>query len=132
MCYLRPGYTISDYLSCRITFLNPVKKALRSMRVYTKPGKQFRDTILCQHDFITSTIFVVSFAYLSSSRTTSLTLKPSDYQSDIWGRFVSDYDVYTRNKTLRIVPDPFSYHLLMRSSHTGLLEQSVSDSSGAI
>ena len=108
-------YTISDYFSCRIIFLNPVQKTLRSMSVYTKPGKQPSDTISCQNNFITSTIFAVFFAYLPINRSTSFALKPSCYQSEIWKRFVSDYDVFTWNKTVQIVPDPFSYHLLMRS-----------------
>ena len=34
----------------------------RSMSVYTKPGKQSSDTISCQNNFITFTIFVVFFA----------------------------------------------------------------------
>ena len=35
------------------------------MSVYTKPGKHPSDTISCQSNFITSTIFVVFFAYFS-------------------------------------------------------------------
>ena len=76
--------------------------------------KQPCDTISCQNNFITSVIFVVFFAYVKQS-TTSFALKPSCYQSEVWERFVSDYDVYTLNKTVQVVPDPFSYHLLMRS-----------------
>ena len=36
------------------------------MSVYTKPRKQPSDTISCQNNFITSTIFVIFFAYLPS------------------------------------------------------------------
>ena len=85
------------------------------MSVYTKPGKQPSDTISCQNDFITSTIFIVFFACLPSNRSTSFAFKPSYYPSEVWERFVSDYDVYTWYKTVRVVPDPFSYHLLMWS-----------------
>ena len=84
-----------------------------SFSVYTKPVKQPSDANSCQNNFITST--VVFLAYLPSNRSTSLALKPSYYQRDVWERFVSDHDVFTRNKTVQIVPDPFSYHLLMRS-----------------
>ena len=52
-------------------------KTLRSMGVYTKPGKQPSDTISCQNNFITSTIFIVFFAYLPSNRSTSFALKLS-------------------------------------------------------
>ena len=85
------------------------------MSVYTKPGKQPSGTISCQNNFITSTIFVVFLAYLPSNRSTSFALKPFCYQSKVWERFVTDYDAYTLSKTVRIVPDSFSYHLLMRS-----------------
>ena len=115
ICRFELIYTISDYFSCRISFLNPVQKTLRSMSVYTKPGKQPSDTISCQNDFITSTIFIVFFACLPSNRSTSFALKPSYYPSEVWERFVSDYRVYTSYKTVRVLPDPFSYHLLMRS-----------------
>ena len=67
----------------------------RSMSVYTKPEKQPSDTISCQDNFITSSIFVVFFAYLPSNRSTSFALKQSYYQSEVWERFVSDYDAYT-------------------------------------
>ena len=33
-------YTISDYLSCRIIFMNPVRKMLQSVNVYTKSSTQ--------------------------------------------------------------------------------------------
>ena len=85
------------------------------MNVYTKPGKQTSDIILCQNAFITSTIFIVFFACLPSNQSTSFTLKPSYYPSEVWEHFVSDYDVYAWYKTVRVVPAPFSYHLLMRS-----------------
>ena len=75
--------------------MNPVQKTLRSMSVYTEPGKQPSDTISCQNNFITSAIFIVFFPYLPSNRSTSFALRPSCYQSDVWERFVSDYDVYT-------------------------------------
>ena len=75
-------YTVSDYFSCRIAFLNLVQKTLPSMSVYTKPGKQPSDTISCQNNFIKSTIFVVFFAYLRRNRSTSFAIE-------------SDYDVYT-------------------------------------
>ena len=65
------------------------------MSVYTKPGKQPRDTISYQNNLITSAIFVVLSAYLPRNRSTSFGLKPSYYQSEIWECFVSDYDVYT-------------------------------------
>ena len=58
-------------------------KTLRSMSVYTMPGKQPSDTISCQNNFITFTIFVVYFAYLPSNRSTSFALKPSCYQSEV-------------------------------------------------
>ena len=108
-------YTISDYFSWRIAFLDPVQKTLRSMNVYIKPGKQPSDTILCQNSFITSTIFVAFFAYLPSNQSISFAWKPSYYQSEVWERFVSDYEVHKRNKTIKIVPDPYSCHLLMQS-----------------
>ena len=71
------------------------KKTLRSMSVYMNPGKQPCDTVSCQTNFITSTIYVVFFAYLPRNRSTSFALKPSYHQSEILERFVSDYDVYT-------------------------------------
>ena len=66
-----------------------------SMSVYTKPGKQPGNTVSFQNNFITSTIFVVFFAYLPSNRSTSFALKRSYYQSEVWECFVSDYDAYT-------------------------------------
>ena len=90
-------------------------KTLRSMSVYTKPRKQRSDTISCQTNFIKSTIIVVFFACFPSNRFTLFALKLSYYQSKVCVRFVSDYNVYTSNKTVPIVLDPFSYHLLMRS-----------------
>ena len=107
-------YTILDYLLCRFAFLNPLQKMHWNLSVYTQPGKQPSDTISCQNNFITSVIFVVFFAYLPSNRPTSFALKPSYYQSESWERFVLYYDVYTRNKTVQIVLNPFSYHLLIR------------------
>ena len=64
-------------------------KTLRSMSVNTKPRKQPSDTISCQNNYITSTIFVVFFAYLLSNLSTSFALKPSYYQSEVWERFIS-------------------------------------------
>ena len=52
------------------------------------------NTILCQNNFITSTIFGVFFAYLPSNRSASFALKPSYYQSEVWEHFLSDYDAY--------------------------------------
>ena len=92
--YLGLVYTISDYFSYQITFLNPVKKTLQSMSVYTKPGKQPSDTVSFQNNFITSTIFVVFFAYLPSNRSTSFALNPSYYQSKVWEHFLWDSYVY--------------------------------------
>ena len=85
------------------------------MRVYTNPGKHHSDTISCQSNFITSTIFVVFFAYLLSNRSTSFALKPTYYQNEVSERYISDYDVYTWNKTVQTVQDSFSYHVLIRS-----------------
>ena len=39
--------------------------------------RQSSDTISCENNFITSTIFVVFFAYLPRNRLTSFALKPS-------------------------------------------------------
>ena len=109
-------YTIADCFSCRIAFLNRYKTRLGVfMSVYTKPGKWLSDTISCQNNFITYTIFVVFFAYLPSNRSNSFALKLSSYQREVWERFVSNHDVYSWHKTVQIVPDPFSYHLLMWS-----------------
>ena len=68
---------------------------LQSMSVYRKLGKQPSDAISYQNNFITSTIFVVFFAYLPSNRSTSFVLKPSYYLSEVWEHFISDYDVNT-------------------------------------
>ena len=76
-------------------FPESVQITLRSMSVYTKPGKQPNDTISCQNNFITSAILGIFFSYLPSNQSTSFTLKPSCYQSEVWERFVSDCDVYT-------------------------------------
>ena len=46
-----------------------------------------------QNNFITSTIFVVFFAYLSSNTSTSFALKAILLSRRGWERFVTDYDV---------------------------------------
>ena len=111
IAYLGLVYTMSDHFLCRITC------------VYTKPGNQHSDRISCPNNFTTSTIFVVFFTYLPSNQSTSFALKPSYHRSRFWERLVSDYDVYQRNKTVQIVPDPFSYHLLINAdqSCTGIV-----------
>ena len=106
---------ISDYFSCLITLLNLVEKTLPSMGVYTKSGKQPSNTISCPNNFITSAIFVVSFAYLLSNPSPLFALKRSYYHSKVSEHFLSDYNVYRRNRMVVIVTDLFSYHLIMRS-----------------
>ena len=63
--------------------------------VYMRPVKQPSDTISCQNNFITSTIFVVFFAYLPRNRSIAFSFKPSYYLSEVWECFVLDYDAYT-------------------------------------
>ena len=77
--YLGLVYTISDYFSCRIAFLNPVQKTLQSMRVYKKPGKQPSDTISSTKGIFYSAIFIVFFASLPSN--TPLRKVPRYFQS---------------------------------------------------
>ena len=76
-------------------FPESVTKNAPEYECLRKSEKQPRDTISCQNNFITSNIFVVFFSYLPSNRSTSFALKPSYYQSEVWERFLSDYDVYT-------------------------------------
>ena len=107
-------YTISYYCLCRIVFLNLVQKPLRTMSVYTKPGKQSSETISCQNNFISSTVFVVSFAYLPSNRSIS-----SHWSNPIikarFGSVSYRITMFTRVQMVQNVPDSFSYHLVMQS-----------------
>ena len=54
-------YTMSDYFSCRIAFLNPVQKTLRSMSVYTKRGKQSSDTFRDKSSFGSASYRITMF-----------------------------------------------------------------------
>ena len=96
------------------------------MSVYTKPGKQPSDPISCQNYFITSTIFVVFFAYLPSNRSTSFALKPSYCQSEVLERFLSDYDVlHVKQNGTDCTGSIFVPPADGEQSRTGLLEQSL-------
>ena len=76
---LRPGLQDIGLLFTTDSFPESGTKTLRSMSVYKKRGKQPSDTISCENNLITSTIFVVFFAYLTSNWSISFALKSSHY-----------------------------------------------------
>ena len=137
---LRPGlydvlfiYFLFGLFSCRIAFLNLAPKNLRRMSVYTKFRKQPSNSILLKSNSITSTIFVVFFAYLPSNRSTLSVLKSSYYESEVWEHFVLDYDVYNMKQNgTDCTGSTFVPTADMEQSCTGLMEQCVSDSCRAV
>ena len=130
-------YTISDYFSCRIAFLNPVQKTLRSMSVYTKSVKQSSDTISCQNKFITSTKLVFFFggggAFFPKQSINFICAEAILSSKRCLGAFrIGLRCLHVKQNGTDCTGSIFVPPADAEQSCTGLLEQSVSDSCWAV
>ena len=105
---VRPGLQDIGLFSCRIAFLNPLKKMLRSVRDYTKPGRQLSTRIISLSPYISCFLSPAVKQSISLICIEAILLSKQDL-----GAFSCRITMF--NKTLRVLPDSFSYHLLMRS-----------------